>query len=100
VALRGFLHRLLGGETDDDGRPVADADEWVEVFDGVDPDISTLRDAMQAEGIEVRLDNYVPIDGAWGASAGPRIRIFVRAADTDRANELLDAVPHLGRRQA
>jgi hypothetical protein len=100
VKLRGLVHRLLGGATDDEGRPELGIDDWVEVFDGLDPDVSTIREAFHDHGLEVRAHVYVPLGSSLGVTAEPRTSVCVRPADVDRANNLLDVIPHLGRRQA
>lgn len=95
---RSWLHRLLGGRTDEAGRPVLGDDDWVEVFDGQRPDIDHVRQAFDDEGIESSSHVYVPLGAAYGRTADPRTSVSVRAPDADRANALLDAIRHLARR--
>ena len=95
---RSWLHRLLGGQTDDEGRPVLGDNDWVEVFDGQGPDVDHVRQALADDEIETSAHVYVPLGAAYGRTADPRTSISVRARDTDRADALLDAIPHLGRR--
>jgi hypothetical protein len=94
------VHRLLGGETDHEGRPVLGADDWVEVFDGLDPDATTIRRALEDHEVDSRSRVYVPLGSSIGVTAEPRTSISVRSTDVDRAEGLLDAIPHLGRRRA
>lgn len=98
--LRGLLHRLLGGSTDASGQPVHDPDDWVEVFDGLDPDVNVVREAFTDAGLEIRPRVYVPLGSAWGASTDPHTVLSVRAGEVAAANDLLDRVPHLGTRLA
>jgi hypothetical protein len=97
---RGLLHRLLGGSTDASGQPVHDPGDWVEVFDGLEPDVAVVREAFTDAVIEMRQRVYVPLGAAWGASTDPRTVVSVRAGDVRAANDLLDRVPHLGTRLA
>lgn len=98
MGLRGLLHRLLGGATDDSGRAVARADESVAVFDGLEHDAAVIREAFHDEGIETTESVYVPLGSAWGASTDPHTVISVRGQDLVAANTLLDEIPHLGQR--
>ena len=95
-----MMHRLLGGATDESGRPIASENDWVEIFDGSEVDAHNARKALTDEHIESAARVYVPLGSALGVSADPRTVISVRAPDVDQANELVDAVPHLGRRQS
>jgi hypothetical protein len=98
MGVRGWLHRLLGGATDDSGRPVPLEEERVAVFDGLEHDALIIRDAFHDAGIETTESVYVPLGAAWGASTDPHTVVSVRGADLVAANTLLDEIPHLGQR--
>ena len=78
---RSWLHRLLGGRTDDEGRPVLGDNDWVEVFDGQGPDVDHVRQALADDEIETSAHVYVPLGAAYGRTADPRTGRYVPAFD-------------------
>ena len=96
--LRGFLHRLFGGATDDTGRAVPRPDEWIAVFRRLDHDALIIRDAFRDESIETTAETTSRSAAALGASTDPHAVISVRGTDLLSADRLLSTIPHLGQR--
>jgi hypothetical protein len=93
--LRGWLWRLLGGATDEHGRPSAAADDLVVVFEGDPRDARQLQLALDEAGVRVAPEVHVPAR-FFGVSEPPRATISVRVADLPTATEVIEAHPHLG----
>ena len=93
--MRSRVWRLLGGATDEQGRPASSSDDWQEVFEGAPHDAHELTAALGDAGLEVASRTYVPAR-FYGWPEPARSIVSVRSVEAERAVSLIEALPHLG----